>query len=54
MSREEETKQSFWGRMALAQGPFLGCNYTHLQELLVERAGMTLSRASVWRPSAEG
>ena len=42
----EETKQQV---VALAQGPFLGCNYTHLQELLVERAGMTLSRASVWR-----
>ena len=42
----EETKQQV---VALAQGPFVGCNYTHLQELLVERAGMTLSRASVWR-----
>jgi hypothetical protein len=35
--------------VALAQGPYLGLNHYHLQEILAEREGLTLSRSSVWR-----
>ena len=35
--------------VALAQGPYRGLNHHHLQELLEEREGLTLSRSSVWR-----
>ena len=35
--------------VALAQGPYLGLNHHHLQELLVEREQLLLSRSSVWR-----
>ncbi len=35
--------------IALAQGPYRGCNQQHLRDLLEEREGITLSRASVHR-----
>ena len=35
--------------VALAQGPYLGWNHYHLQEVLAEREGIRLSRSSVWR-----
>jgi transposase len=35
--------------IALAQGPYQGCNQQHLRDLLAERDGITLSRASVHR-----
>lgn len=35
--------------IALAQGPYRGCNQQHLRDLLEERDGIALSRASVHR-----
>lgn len=35
--------------VALAQGSYLGVNHHHLQELLLEREQLRLSRSSVWR-----
>ena len=35
--------------MALARGPYQGCNQQHLRDLLAERDGIVLSRASVHR-----
>lgn len=35
--------------VALSQEVYQGLNHSHLQELLVEREQLTLSRASVWR-----
>jgi len=35
--------------VALSQGVYQGLNHHHLQELLVEREQLTLSRSSVWR-----
>jgi len=35
--------------VTLAQGRYLGVNHHHLQELLVEREQLRLSRSSVWR-----
>jgi transposase len=42
----EETRRRV---VALAQDPYGGFNHSHLQELLVERERLTLSRSSVWR-----
>jgi len=42
----EETRKRV---VALAQHPYGGLNHSHLQELLVEREGLALSRSSVWR-----
>mgnify|MGYP001595037651 FL=1 len=35
--------------VALAQGRYSGLNHYQLQELLLEREGLALSRSSVWR-----
>ncbi len=35
--------------VALAQGPYRGLNHYHLQELMEEREGVSLSRSSLWR-----
>ncbi len=35
--------------VALAQGPYAGCNHYHLTEILVEREGLSLSRSTVRR-----
>ncbi|MBI2166607.1 MAG: ISNCY family transposase [Chloroflexi bacterium] len=35
--------------VALAQGPYAGCNHYHLTDLLVEREGLALSRSTVRR-----
>ena len=35
--------------LALAQGPYAGCNHCHLQDLLAEREGLVVSRSSIWR-----
>src|SRR3990172_7004265 len=35
--------------VALAQGPYTGCNQQHLKELLEEREGIGVSRSTVWR-----
>lgn len=35
--------------IALAKGPYAGCNQQHLRDLLAEREGIVLSRASVHR-----
>jgi len=40
--------------VALAQGPYAGCNHYHLQELLAEREGLLVSRPSIWRILMEG
>ena len=42
----EETRKRV---VALAQDPYRGLNHSHLQELLVEREQLALSRSSVWR-----
>ena len=42
----EETRKRV---VELAQDPYGGLNHCHLQELLVEREHLTLSRSSVWR-----
>lgn len=42
----EETKRRV---LALAQGPYLGLNHHHFQELLAEQEGLALSRSSLWR-----
>src|SRR5947209_6112880 len=42
----EEVRQQV---IALARGPYAGCNQQHLRDLLAEREGIVLSRASVHR-----
>ena len=42
----EETRKRI---VALAKGLYTGCNHYHLQELLVEREGVVVSRSSLWR-----
>ncbi len=42
----EETRRRV---VALAQGPYAGCNHHHLEELLAEREGLMVSRSSLWR-----
>jgi transposase len=42
----EETRKRV---VALAQGRYRGLNHHHLQELLLEREQLALSRSSVWR-----
>lgn len=42
----EETRRRV---VALAQGPYAGCNHHHLRDLLEEREGLVLSRSSVRR-----
>jgi transposase len=42
----EEVRQQV---IALATGPYAGCNQQHLRDLLAEREGIVLSRASVHR-----
>lgn len=42
----EEVRQCV---VALAQGPYAGCNHYHLTEILVEREGLSLSRSTVRR-----